>query len=80
VDPGLIYNLGRVKAGLRTAMQIGERIPFNFGLVPILVIPFPISARVAYFIEFDIPIFLFARPTSVTWSVTAPLFQTGFGF
>jgi hypothetical protein len=80
VDPGLIYNFGWVKAGLRTAMQIGEGIPFNFGLVPIVVIPFPLSARVAYFLEFDIPVFLFARPSGVTWTVTAPLFQTGIGF
>src|SRR6476659_8372597 len=37
VDPGVVYNFGPVAAGLRLAMQIGEGIPFNMGLVPIVV-------------------------------------------
>ena len=49
VDPGVVYNFGRVAAGLRLAVQIGESVPLNFGIVPIVVVPFKLSARVSYF-------------------------------
>jgi hypothetical protein len=81
-DPGVLYNFGRVVVGLRAAMQIGQTIPFNFGLVPIVVVPFKISKRVSSFLEFDLPIFIFGGKdalSAATPSIT-PLFQTGFAF
>jgi hypothetical protein len=78
VDPGLVYNFGPAAVGLRTAVQIGEGIPLNYGLVPIVVVPFRFG-RLAYFLEADLPIFVSAQPGTVACNVTA-LFQTGFAF
>src|SRR4051794_31909238 len=85
VDPGVVYNFGPVAAGLRLAVQIGQDVPLNFGLVPIGVVPFKISKRVSYFLELDLPVFITAvagtatTPSRVIGSLTI-LLQTGFAF
>jgi len=87
VDPGVVYNFGPVAAGLRLAVQVGEGFPLNFGIVPIVVVPFKISSKASYFLELDLPVF-------VTWRTADPpaipkervigsltiLLQTGFAF
>src|SRR3954470_12829938 len=85
VDPGVVYNFGPVAGGLRLAVQIGQDVPLNFGLVPIGVVPFKISKRVSYFLELDLPVFITAvagtatTPSRVIGSLTI-LLQTGFAF
>jgi hypothetical protein len=87
VDPGVVYNFGKVAVGGRLAMQIGEGVPFNLGIVPILVVPFKISSKLSYFIELDLPVFVMVRSDAaippgkdrVLGSMTI-LLQTGFGF
>ncbi len=91
VDPGVVYSFGPVAAGLRLAVQIGEGVPLNFGLVPIVVLPFKISKQLSYFLELDLPIFVFGEagtPALAGVPATAAraigsfnvLFQTGFAF
>lgn len=90
-DPGVVYNFGPVAAGLRLAVQIGEGVPLNFGVVPIAVVPFKISRRVSYFLELDLPVFVTATagaPATATTPATDArvvgsltiLPQTGFAF
>ena len=79
VDPGVVYNFGPVAAGLRLAVQIGEGVPLNFGLVPIVVVPFAITKRLSYFVELDLPVFVFATPERTVGNLTI-LPQTGFAF
>lgn len=91
VDPGVIYNFGRVAAGLRLAVQIGESVPMNFGIVPIVVVPFTVTKKLSYFLELDLPVFITAvagTPTTPTTPAVASrtvgsmtiLLQTGFAF
>ena len=72
-------------------MHIGESVPLNFGIVPIVVVPFKLSARVSYFLELDLPVFvsaLAATPSTLVASATQDrvigsltiLLQTGFAF
>ena len=91
VDPGVVYSFGPVAAGLRLAVQIGEAVPLNFGLVPIVVVPFKITKKLSYFLELDLPVFVTAKagapataltpaePSRVIGSLTLQL-QTGFAF
>jgi hypothetical protein len=90
-DPGVVYGFGPVALGLRLAVQVGEGFPLNFGLVPIVVVPFKISKRVSYFLELDLPVFITGQ-AAVPATVTTPgssshvigsltiLLQTGFAF
>jgi hypothetical protein len=91
VDPGVVYNFGRVAAGLRLAVQIGEAVPLNFGIVPIVVVPFKINKKLSYFLELDLPVFVFGYAgvpaTALTPAVESRvignltiLLQTGFAF
>lgn len=92
VDPGVVYNFGPVAAGLRLATQIGEGVPLNFGLVPIIVVPFKITSKLSYFLELDLPVFVSAiagvPPTALSPAGTSDrvigsltiLLQTGFAF
>ena len=91
VDPGVVYNFGRVAAGLRLAAQIGEGVPLNFGIVPIVVVPFSIHKKLSYFLELDLPVFVLAYAgvpaTALTPAVDSRvvgsltiLLQTGFAF
>ena len=91
VDPGVVYNFGPVAGGLRLATQIGEGVPLNFGLVPIVVVPFKISSKLSYFLELDLPVFVTARAGAPATALTAAtsdrvigsltiLLQTGFAF
>jgi hypothetical protein len=91
VDPGVVYNFGRVAAGLRLAVQIGQDVPLNFGMVPIVVVPFAITKRLSYFLELDLPVFVLATAgkaaTAITPAVDSQvigsltiLLQTGFAF
>jgi hypothetical protein len=90
-DPGVVYNFGPVAAGLRLAVQVGEGVPLNFGIVPIVVVPFKISSKVSYFVELDLPVFVTAvagTPATAATPATGSrvlgsltfLFQTGFAF
>jgi hypothetical protein len=79
VDPGVLYNFGSVVAGVRTAMVIGQFQPMNFGLVPIVVLPFSVSEKVKYFLELDVPTFITAGTDKTRGSVGLQL-QTGFAF
>lgn len=79
VDPGVLYNFGPVVAGVRTAMVIGAGQPFNFGIVPIVVLPFTVSEKLKYFLELDAPTFINTSPDKTRGSVGL-LFQTGFAF
>jgi hypothetical protein len=84
-DPGVVYNFGPAAAGLRLAVQVGEGVPLNFGLVPIVVVPFKISTKLSYFLELDLPVFVTAFAATATsgsrvvGSLTL-LLQTGFAF
>ncbi len=91
VDPGVVYNFGPVAGGLRLATQIGEGVPLNFGIVPIVVWPFAINKRLSYFLELDLPVFVTASAgapaTALTPAVDSRvigsltiLLQTGFAF
>jgi len=91
VDPGVVYNFGPVAAGLRLATQIGEGMPLNFGLVPIVVVPFKVTSKLSYFLELDLPVFVTAKagtPATVLTPATSDrvigsltiLLQTGFAF
>jgi len=91
VDPGVVYGFGPVAAGLRLAVQIGEGVGLNFGLVPIVVVPFAVSKKVSYFLELDLPVFVTATAgvpaTALTQGVESRvigsltiLLQTGFSF
>ncbi len=51
----------------------------NFGVVPIVVLPFSISEKVKYFVELDAPMFINATPDKTKGSIGL-LFQTGFAF
>lgn len=90
-DPGVVYNFGPVAAGLRLAVQVGEGVPLNFGLVPIAVVPFKVTRRLSYFLELDLPVFVTASagaPATATTPASdarvvgslAILLQTGFAF
>jgi len=91
VDPGVVYDFGPVAAGLRLAVQIGEAVPLNFGIVPIVVVPFKITKRLSYFLELDLPVFVFAQAGTPATAIAAAtdsrvigsltiLLQTGFAF
>ena len=91
VDPGVVYGFGPVAAGLRLAVQIGEGVGLNFGLVPIVVVPFAVSKKVSYLLELDLPVFVTATAgvpaTALTQGVESRvigsltiLLQTGFSF
>jgi hypothetical protein len=91
VDPGVVYNFGPVAAGLRLAVQIGEGVGLNFGLVPIVVVPFKITSKLSYFLELDLPVFVMGTAgvpaTALTPAVESRaigsltiLLQTGFAF
>ena len=84
VDPGVVYNFGPVAGGLRLATQIGEGVPLNFGIVPIVVVPFAINKRLSYFLELDLPCLRprrrgMRRRRATVGSMTI-LLQTGFAF
>jgi hypothetical protein len=90
-DPGVVYNFGRFAAGLRLAVQVGQDVPLNFGIVPIIVVPFKVTPKVSYFIELDLPVFVSASAASPATAVASAtqdrvlgsltiLFQTGFAF
>jgi hypothetical protein len=86
VDPGVVYGFGPVAIGLRLAVQIGGGLPFNLGLVPIVVVPFKITRKLSYFIEADLPVFILSTPPpavggdgQVLGSFNIQL-QTGFAF
>ncbi|MGZ3425362.1 MAG: hypothetical protein ACXVCV_01880 [Polyangia bacterium] len=77
--------------GIVLAVQIGEAVPLNFGIVPIVVVPFKINKKLSYFLELDLPVFVFgyagvpataltpAVDSRVIGSLTI-LLQTGFAF
>ena len=77
VDPGVVRHLGAVALGMRLATQVGALT--NFGLVPIVVVPFKISKQFSYFIEGDVPLFLRDDGTKIQPSASFQ-FQTGIGF
>ncbi|MCB9698809.1 MAG: hypothetical protein H6738_18655 [Alphaproteobacteria bacterium] len=77
VDPGVIRKFDGFVAGMRVATEVGA--PTNLGLVPIVVKPFSINDKVAYFVEMDVPIFVRDIGDTMQPSVSL-LFQTGFGF
>jgi len=77
VDPGVLYDFGPVVVGGRLATQVGA--PTNFGLVPIIVVPFKISPSLSYFVEGDVPMFLRDRGNSLGASIGLQ-FQTGIAF
>lgn len=90
-DPGVVYNFGPVAGGLRLAVQVGEGVPLNFGIVPIVVVPFKITKRLSYFLELDLPVFVAATAGVPATALTPPvesrvigsltiLLQTGFAF
>jgi hypothetical protein len=91
VDPGVVYNFGPVAGGVRLAVQIGEGVPMNYGIVPIVVVPFKVTKKVSYFLELDLPVFIVAK-AGVAATATTPaqdsrvigsltiLLQSGFAF
>jgi hypothetical protein len=79
VDPGVIYNCGSVAGGLRVAVQVGEQIPFNAGLIPLVNVGlFPLG-KLKGFIELDLPFFVLGQPGSTTVSFS-PQIHTGVSF
>ncbi|WP_426734856.1 hypothetical protein [Myxococcus faecalis] len=79
VDPGLLYNFGGFTAGVRLAMQVGAGQPFNLGVVPIVVKPFPITEHLKWFLELDLPLFFTGAPGDSGISF-GPQIQTGIAF
>jgi hypothetical protein len=77
IDPGVIRKFDGFVTGLRVASQVGA--PTNVGLIPIFVLPFKISNRLAWFAEIDVPIFLRDSGTKAQLSATG-IIHTGFGF
>jgi hypothetical protein len=79
VDPGVIYNCGFFAAGLRTAVQVGEQVPFNVGLIPLVNLGlFPLG-KLKGFVELDLPFFVFGQPGTTTVSFS-PQIHTGVSF
>ncbi|MCE9673897.1 hypothetical protein LY474_39490 [Myxococcus stipitatus] len=79
VDPGIIYDLGAVSAGLRVAMAVGADQPFNFGLVPIVLKKFDLNDDLKWLVELDLPVFVTGRPGDGGFSF-APQVQVGIAF
>jgi hypothetical protein len=90
-DPGVVYGFHFMTVGLRLAVQVGEGVPLNYGIVPIVVVPFKLTSKLSYFVELDLPVFVFGRP-GLPATATTPatndraagnltiLLQTGFAF
>ncbi|XXF78840.1 hypothetical protein P2318_03505 [Myxococcaceae bacterium GXIMD 01537] len=79
VDPGVVYNFGCFSAGVRAGVQVGEDVPFNFGLIPIINKGFSIGEGLKWFVELDLPFFVLGRPDDAGVSFT-PQIQTGVSF
>lgn len=79
LDPGVIYDFGAFKGGLRLAMQVGEGVPFNGGIVPIIIKGFPITEHLKWFVELDLPFFVTGAPGDAGISFS-PQIQTGIAF
>lgn len=79
VDPGVVYNFGRVAAGLRVAVIVGEGQPLNYGLIPIGVVPIRIDERLSWFFEIDLPVFVSGTPGRALGSFGTVL-QSGVAF
>lgn len=78
VDPGVIYATPSVAGGLRIATVVGDLT--NIALVPIVVLPVvKVSDLVTWYIEGDVPAFIFDAGTKVKTSVGFQ-FQSGFSF
>jgi hypothetical protein len=78
VAPGVVYSAGAVSAGLRIATVVGALS--NIGLVPIVVLPVAkISETIGYYIEGDVPVFLYDGGDKAKASVGLQ-FQSGFSF
>jgi hypothetical protein len=79
VDPGVIYNCGSFAAGLRAGMQLGEQVPFNLGLIPLVNWGlFPLG-KFKWFVELDLPFFVLGQPGSTSVSFS-PQIHTGVSF
>jgi hypothetical protein len=80
VDPGVIYNCGAFATGLRTGVQIGEQVPFNLGLIPLVNFGlFPLG-KLKWFAELDLPFFVLGEPGSSATVSFAPQIHTGVSF
>ncbi|WP_174460586.1 hypothetical protein [Myxococcus sp. CA056] len=79
LDPGVIYDFGQFKGGLRLAMQVGAGVPFNMGVVPIIIKGFPITEHLKWFVELDLPFFVTGAPGDGGFSFS-PQIQTGIAF
>jgi hypothetical protein len=80
VDPGVLYDLKVATVGLRSAVSIGEHVPFNFALVPLVNKAFPISAKLKYYVELDLPLGYSNTPfANAVYSLTGQL-RTGVSF
>lgn len=84
VDPGIVYDLGPVVVGLRTAIRVTDRA--NFGLIPIINKGFKLGT-VAWFVELDLPVFFNERKPeppatgdAKTYTAFTAQLQTGIGF
>ncbi len=75
IDPGLIYNFGFALAGLRAAVHVGGGNTQNFGVIPIILKTFPISKKVSFFAELDLPVFFSNNGAALT---VQPQFGVGF--
>lgn len=58
LDPGVIYHAGPWGLGLRTGMNVGDNIPNNFGLIPLINFGCPICQRANWYVELDLPVFV----------------------
>ncbi|MCY1074794.1 hypothetical protein [Archangium lansingense] len=80
VDPGVIYSFGSLATGLRAAVQIGEQVPFNVGLIPLVNWGlFPLG-KLKWFIELDLPVFVLGQPGANTSVSFSPQIHTGVSF
>lgn len=80
VDPGVIYGCGSFATGLRAGVQIGEGVPFNLGLIPLVNFGlFPLG-KLKWFAELDLPFFVLGEPGSSAAVSFSPQIQTGVSF
>lgn len=80
VDPGVIYNFGSFATGLRLGTQIGEGVPFNGGLIPLVNFGlFPLG-KFKWFAELDLPFFVLGEPGSSATVSFSPQIHTGVSF
>lgn len=78
VDPGVVYSWGWFSTGVRLTVEVGDRQPLNYGIMPIVNKAFKFG-KTNWYVELDLPFFINATPARTTVSFSAQV-QTGVSF